>query len=386
VRLLILVVALIAGCAPALEAVPFPAADAKNAPDPSKLGPYPVGVRTLTFVDDSRPDPHGGSGKRTLTTEIWYPADESARGKPGASYVLYDILPADIQAKLATKDLGELKTTAVRDAPARPDEKFPVVLFSHGKGGIRMQSTYYTVFLASHGYVVVAPDHPGDTIVDLLEAGNVDVVGTVQNYVDRPRDIEFLADELTSLSTKDPLQPLLDMEHLAVTGHSFGALTTMIVAGQDYRFQIGVAQSPVGVGLVDAATDQPLDDFGKPLMIQSGGKDKTLPEDVDAASLWDHMKPPRAWESLLRAGHFTYSDLCTFDVKPIGDALSLDVENVLNDGCGPTNTPPDIAFPLIRTGAIGFMNVHLRGSATSSKFLTQGALDALFAGESTMEE
>lgn len=384
-RILIPLFLVVAGCGPALQPVPFPAADAKNAPDPSKAGPYPVGVRTLTFVDDSRPDPHGGPGKRTLTTEIWYPADESARGKPGTNYVLYDILPADIQAKLSTKDLGELKTDAVRDAPERADgEKFPVVLFSHGKGGIRMQSTYYTVLLASHGYVVVAPDHPGDTIVDLLEAGNVDVVGTVENYVDRPRDIEFLADELTA--TKDPLKEIMDLGHMGVTGHSFGALTTMIVAGQDYRFQVGVAQSPVGVGLVDAATDQPLDDFGKPLMIQSGGKDNTLPEDVDAASLWDHMKPPRAWESLLRAGHFTYSDLCTFDVKPIGDALGLDVDHVLSDGCGPTNTPPNVAFPLIRTGAIGFMNVHLRGSAASSKFLTQGALDALSKGEGTMKE
>ena len=81
--------------------------------------------------------------------------------------------------------------------------------------------------------------------------------------------------------------------------------------------------------------------------------------------LWDEMKSPRAWESLVRAGHFTYSDLCTFDVKPIGDALSLDVDHVLSDGCGPDNTPHDIAFPLIRTGAVGFLNVHLRGSTAS---------------------
>src|SRR5688500_15808146 len=47
--------------------------------DPSKPGKSPVGVKTLTLSDPTRPG-------RTLTTEVWYPAAESARGKSGTKY------------------------------------------------------------------------------------------------------------------------------------------------------------------------------------------------------------------------------------------------------------------------------------------------------------
>lgn len=42
--------------------------------DPAQLGPHPVGVTRITLHDESR--------DRTLLTEIWYPADESARDLP----------------------------------------------------------------------------------------------------------------------------------------------------------------------------------------------------------------------------------------------------------------------------------------------------------------
>src|SRR5688500_14694316 len=88
-------------CEPALQPLPFEPASETAAPDPSTFGPFPVGVRTMTFVDDSRLKPLSEDEPRTLITEIWYPADESARGAPGTDYVLYDALPDDVKAKLA---------------------------------------------------------------------------------------------------------------------------------------------------------------------------------------------------------------------------------------------------------------------------------------------
>src|SRR5262245_23445718 len=47
--------------------------------DPAAPGPFVVGVKTIEIADPLRPG-------RMLTTEVWYPAAESARGQPGTGY------------------------------------------------------------------------------------------------------------------------------------------------------------------------------------------------------------------------------------------------------------------------------------------------------------
>lgn len=390
-----LFVVVIGGCPappPLLSPLPFEPAGPEAAPDPSTFGPFPVGVRTVTFVDETREAPAGSAGNRSLTCEIWYPAVEDARlpdndatDPRGAKYVIYDELPPSQREDLEPQDLGTLQTIAVRDAAARDLDrgKFPVIFFSHGKGGIRMQSTFYTVMLASHGFVVVAPDHQGDTIYDLLEAGDVDVTSTASSYADRPLDIIFLMTEMDRLilDGADALGQIADMQRIGVTGHSFGALTSMIVGGQNVGVDAVVAQAPAGIGLVDGVTDVPLEEYGIPVMIQSAGEDQILPPDLNAQSLWDHMVSPRAWLQLDRAGHFTYSDLCIFDVAAIDAAIDIDASNVLEDGCGPENVPPSIAFPLINNAAIGFFNRHLRDSPGTDAFLADSRMEELGPGE-----
>ena len=394
-RLAVAAFLLSAGCEqPELDPLPFEPAGPDAAPDPSTIGPFPVGVRTVTFVDTTRDAPDGYEGKRSLTCEIWYPAVESARlpsadDERGTKYVIYDSLPESQREGLNPEDLGTLSTIAVADAAPRADKgPFPVVFFSHGKGGIRMQSTFYTVPLASHGYVVISPDHQGDTIYDLLEAGDVEVTSTAEAYADRPLDIVFLMTEMDRLIAEgtDPLAPALDMQRIGTTGHSFGALTSMIVGGQNVGVDAVVAQAPAGVSLVTGATDVPLEEFNIPVMIQSAGEDQILPQELNAQSLWDHMVTPRAWLQLDRGGHFTYSDLCVFDVEAIDAAIELDASNVLEDGCGPQNIPPAIAFPMINNAAIGFFNVHLRESPGSSSFLTDATLEGIGPGEGRLLE
>src|SRR5262249_55406045 len=66
---------------------------------------------------------------------------------------------------------------------------FPLVLFSHGNGGIRIQSFFFAAHMASHGYVVVSPDHRGNTFVDsLLGIADPNVAAN------RPLDLSFLID------------------------------------------------------------------------------------------------------------------------------------------------------------------------------------------------
>ena len=62
---------------------------------------------------------------------------------------------------------GKNTQNAVMNAKARSGT-FPLVVFSHGYGGERRQSTFFCTHLASHGYVIAAMDHVGNTTVELL--------------------------------------------------------------------------------------------------------------------------------------------------------------------------------------------------------------------------
>jgi len=381
--------AVIGGCVPDVgdvaEPLPFAPADDTNAPNPAELGPYPVGVRTTTLVDDLRLEDDGAP--RTLPLEIWYPAQESARDDEGETIRLYDELPADLQADLQPEDLGALPTVAVRDAPARKDGvRFPLVVFSHGKGGIRNQSNFYTTQLASHGYVVVAPDHVGDTVVELLrevkDTGAIQADSTLEAIVTRPEDVIAILDLIEDVADDD-VAAIIDGENVGVTGHSFGALTSFLVAGRDFRVDAVVAQTPTSQDVINLQSQTPMAQLQTPSLIQSATLDDTLPEETNALPLYNTLTGPKGWLSLHRAGHFTYSDLCILDVEAISVAVDLDVSNVLDDGCGPDALPTSVAFPVINATAIGFFNAQLRGSAGSAAFMSQGTVDDLASGEGT---
>lgn len=376
------------------EALPFAAADKDNAPDPSVEGPYPVGVRTFTLVDDLRPEEQadGSFAPRRFKLEVWYPARESARTADKEKIQLFDSLPPDLQDGLKPEDLGELQTIAVRDAPARQDgDTYPMIIFSHGKGGIRLQSNFYTAYLASHGYVVVAPDHSGDTIVELLRevksTGNIQADSTVEAIVDRPKDVIAILDLIEPILDEQggsDIEPLIDATRVGVTGHSFGALTSFLVATMESRVDAIVGQTPTSQDVVGLQAQTPLEDVNIPMVVQSATLDGTLPEDTNARPLYETLTSQKAWLSLSRGGHFTYSDLCVLDVAAISVAVDLDVSNVLDDGCGPDSIPPALSDPAIRSSAIGAFNTFLRDSGGSAKFLTQEELDKIAPGEGTL--
>src|SRR5262245_45226471 len=159
-------VLLLASAAPATAGDPSPIAPPLA--DPEQPGPFPVGVTTITFRDVTRVDPE--KGPRALKTEIWYPATDDSRALPRNR--LSDFLDRGTNPQLnalATLALGaspaeldkRFRNTAARDARVR-DGVFPLLLFSHGNGALRTQSVFWCEHMASHGYVVAAPDHTGN--------------------------------------------------------------------------------------------------------------------------------------------------------------------------------------------------------------------------------
>jgi predicted dienelactone hydrolase len=148
----------------------------------------------------------------------------------------------------------------------------PVVIFSHGLGGNREGAEYLLHFLAESGYVAVAVQHPGSDTPAVFGELSANGGGAAdfdrstlpsklkdsispQTAAERFRDIPFAIDQLEAMNTSDAkLRGHLDTARLGMSGHSFGAITTMALAGQslaggrfsfaDRRIKAAIAYSP----------------------------------------------------------------------------------------------------------------------------------------------
>lgn len=128
--------------------------------------------------------------------------------------------------------------------PADGDETpVPVVIWSHGLGGSRDGGGFISRFIASHGYVVVHVQHVGtDSSLwegkpghpwDAIRATKIPRKAVLNRY----RDIPFALDALKQLAKTNPLiGAQMDFLRLGMSGHSFGAGTTQIMAGQKLGF------------------------------------------------------------------------------------------------------------------------------------------------------
>ena len=144
-----------------------------------------------------------------------------------------------------------------------PDTKqadtYPVILWSHGLGGSRDGAGFISRFVASHGFVIVHLTHVGtDSSLwegkpghpwDVIRATHIPKSATLQRF----KDIPFALKQIPKLDCAN----LMDMSKMGMSGHSFGAMTTQIMAGQKrgyghrqyslYRpeFKAGIVYSPV---------------------------------------------------------------------------------------------------------------------------------------------
>lgn len=205
--------------------------------DPFSRGPHAVGVRTVETHDAAR--------SRSLPVEVWYPAAPAHAGQDLAEATMdhYDLLPG----------FPPSKQTAVRDA-AVATGRFPAVVFSHGFGGHRRQSTFLCTHLASHGYVVAAMDHTGNTMIDMAQMTLQVMMGepmpepgpmVAELIALRPADATFVLDRLLA-GDLGVAASQLDADRVGMSGHSFGGWTTLMVAGRDRRVKAALPLAPAG--------------------------------------------------------------------------------------------------------------------------------------------
>jgi dienelactone hydrolase len=193
----------------ALLALLAAATSAAGAPDPTRPGKLAVGVTTVEAVDQDREN-------RTLPIEIWYPARGTGR---------------DVE-------------------PLR--RRYPLVLIAHGFCGSRLFYDYLATHLASHGFVIGAPDFTGVTRAT-CDAGQV--TASVDAMA---RDLSFVGRALHDAS--GPLAMWarhVRGKRTGLVGNSLGGIAVVEAAKLDPSFTAIVGLAPA----VNAATAAPLADL-----------------------------------------------------------------------------------------------------------------------------
>lgn len=202
----------------------------------------------------------------------------------------------------------------------------PVVLFSHGLGGTRAGGSVWGEAWAAAGFVVVHLQHPGSDL-DAVRAvatsfsdrqGLRRAAGPLQ-LLARLQDVVFALDEIARRhATGDGAWASVRPTAVGMSGHSFGALTTLGMAGQRYPghpgFQeprlaafIAFSPSPPSIGDARRAFDRIVD----PMLCITGTRDDDV-LDTNATparriGMWDDLPAGRKARLVLGdADHMTF--------------------------------------------------------------------------------
>jgi predicted dienelactone hydrolase len=91
--------------------------------------------------------------------------------------------------------------------------------------------------LASYGYFVAAPQHPGSDAeqVRRMLAGDSTEVFKLAEFIDRPLDIRHLLDALEQRNASD-FENRLNLQAVGMMGYSFGAYTAFVLGGAAIHF------------------------------------------------------------------------------------------------------------------------------------------------------
>ncbi len=334
---------------------------------------FEVGVRTLTFVDDTRDDRDGNV--RTLPIEVWYPAVPAARVHPRDAYDMTAEAPDDLEELVCGVNMPVLSQAAARDVDLETSfGPYPLLIFSHGKNGIRFQTHSLMTHLASHGYIVVAPDHTDDTIWELIRDAEIDPGLIIGFLVDRTIDVGFVNDQIRVTA---PFADVLEGEAYGIFGHSFGGAVSVVMTSSTCEFydERIIASMP----LAPAAGFMPIMECGvdqstAPTLILGGMLDRTTPYVFDQLDPYGTAPEPKGLVGIHAAGHFSFTELCELDMLNLANQIGLDAENVVTDGCGPEFLEPADQQRLQNYFGEHFFNAFMRNDAEARAALAPEAV------------
>jgi len=315
--------------------------------DPSQRGPWPVGARTVTLA--------------TLTTEIWYPAPiGSDEGMPKIVYDIREHLPAADAAKIPDSDNPPQPCECVRDLPIDAAHgPYPVVLFIHGTAAFRTQSLTFMTHWASRGFVVVAADHPGIQLKDILAASGLNFPQSDQAG-DAKKMLAALATPTGDLAF---LAGHIDLVRLGMAGHSAGGGA---IAGFGAQAQVLIPMAAQGTQPGAALVST---------LVMGAGMDG-----IDSySSVQSGYASSPARKRLVGlggdAGHLAFSDLCAIGAdkggilqiaQNHGITVNPLIATLAQDGCKTGQLAPDGGWHIVDFASSGVLEETLQCSMTSA--------------------
>ncbi|ARV59419.1 hypothetical protein BZZ01_13000 [Nostocales cyanobacterium HT-58-2] len=115
-----------------------------------------------------------------------------------------------------------------------------VIVISHGLGSDSSNFEYLATHLASHGFAVVVPNHPGSDTKQLrsLLGGSTSEIAQADEFKNRPLDVTYILDQLAERSRTDArFKGRLNLQQVGVFGQSFGGYTALALAGAKINFE-----------------------------------------------------------------------------------------------------------------------------------------------------